>query len=306
MRLKKVSFELKMLNFNRNSLFLLTFLTISTAWATTVKSKTSESLVLKTNSKQSLTEDSDTSSGYGSYFYDEDDYFYDDITEGSGHEDDAFGTKSDAEIDEEEYDDHPGIKVSLENDHHQASTTEKSSNDFHFDDENNKSKEEDILYEYYAENYDDDDDDYVEEEEYIDEKDDKVEVKNVPEVTKTQEDEEDSSFQSFFKLSYLYYMLASAFVSFCLAMLAFFLCRKSLLERREKQQKMAPFIVSSDPRVTSATSGSHFAGLNKPGGHRFSPIVKSYQRVPTSTQEFLHSDFHPSSSLEPSEKPLLT
>lgn len=110
-------------------------------------------------------------------------------------------------------------------------------------------------------------------------------------IVKTDKESDNSS--SMFKLSYLYIMLASAFLSFCFAIVAFMVCKKSMLDKKDKkQQKLVPFIVSTDPRV-----------INKK-----SPIVKSYQRVPTSTQEFLHSDFHASSSVKesPSQVPLLT
>merc|ERR1711892_1632913 len=58
-------------------------------------------------------------------------------------------------------------------------------------------------------------------------------------------------------------MVGSAFVSFGVVMLAFFMCRQTLENRK---QKSIPFILP-DPRV----------------GREPTPIVKDYQRVPTDT-----------------------
>ena len=62
-------------------------------------------------------------------------------------------------------------------------------------------------------------------------------------------------------------MVGSAFVSFGVVMLAFFMCRKTM---ENKKQKSMPFILP-DPRV----------------GREPTPIVKDYQRVPTDTKEYL-------------------
>jgi len=62
-------------------------------------------------------------------------------------------------------------------------------------------------------------------------------------------------------------MVGSAFVSFGIVMLAFFMCRKTM---EKKKQKSMPFILP-DPRV----------------GREPTPIVKDYQRVPTDTKEYL-------------------
>jgi len=61
-------------------------------------------------------------------------------------------------------------------------------------------------------------------------------------------------------------MVGSAFVSFGVVMLAFFMCRQTL----DKKHKSIPFIIP-DPRV----------------GREPTPIVKDYQRVPTDTKEYL-------------------
>ncbi|TRY80120.1 hypothetical protein TCAL_14826 [Tigriopus californicus] len=80
----------------------------------------------------------------------------------------------------------------------------------------------------------------------------------------------------------LYVMLATAIISFFLGITLFFLCRKSALERRAKK-KMVPFVVSS-----STHHYGQSATIYQPCSTN-SPIVKNYQRVPTSTREMLQS-----------------
>jgi len=63
-------------------------------------------------------------------------------------------------------------------------------------------------------------------------------------------------------------MVGSAFVSFGVAMLTFFLCKRSMEKRREKLIAVNAF---------------------KSKEHEPSPIVKNYQRVPTDTQEYLEN-----------------
>lgn len=175
--------------------------------------------------------------------------------------------------------------------------TTTTSADIHFDDsKDNKDDEEDdddILYEYYNEeydseeyNYDDDDDEYVEEDDL-----EKIKIpqQNEEDTVKVVVDDPISPTESgseFFKVSYIYIMLASGILSFSIVLLLFFLCRRSAQERREKRRQMVqPYFVTSmtNPRYTDPKSMS-------------SPIVKSYQRVPTSTKEFMAA---------PMEKPLL-
>ena len=63
-------------------------------------------------------------------------------------------------------------------------------------------------------------------------------------------------------------MVGSAFVSFGVAMLTFFLCKSSMEKRREKLIAV---------------------NASKSKEHEPSPIVKNYQRVPTDTQEYLEN-----------------
>merc|ERR1711902_93271 len=75
--------------------------------------------------------------------------------------------------------------------------------------------------------------------------------------------------------AYISLMLASALMSFALFTLMFILCRKSMLERQQKQ-KSVPFVVTSGCSSSSRYSAKHST-----------PIVKNYQRVPTSTKEMM-------------------
>jgi len=73
---------------------------------------------------------------------------------------------------------------------------------------------------------------------------------------------------SLFETSHILIMAGSALVSFGLVMFAFFMCRRAM---DNKKQKATAFVLPP-PRATKATT---------------SPIVKNYQRVPTTTKEFL-------------------
>merc|ERR1712110_1285974 len=68
-------------------------------------------------------------------------------------------------------------------------------------------------------------------------------------------------------------MVGSAFISFGVVMLAFFLCRQRLESSRK--EKAMPYTIPARSLTTST-----------------SPIVKNYQRVPTSTQQLLASPPH--------------
>jgi len=104
----------------------------------------------------------------------------------------------------------------------------------------------------------------------------------------------------FFRGSYLYVMLVSAVISFTVAMGLFLLCRCSAMAGKQKKKGTGLFLVSD----------RHMAASPRP-----SPIVKSYQKVPTSAREYLDlpgPPVHYSPALDPippvgqSKKPLLT
>ena len=169
---------------------------------------------------------------------------------------------------------------------------EKAVDDFHFE-EGGKSgvndNDDGELYEYYNEEYepeydneeDDDDDDYDDDEEDA-RRNNRVLYRAESDIVVTAASDESDS--GSFDLAYLYIMLASAFVSFALALATFFLCRsRSLAERQRVRMKK---------RSTAAMAmGQPFTVITPPTAAQFrqSSIVKSYQRVPTSTREFLEA-----------------
>jgi len=89
-------------------------------------------------------------------------------------------------------------------------------------------------------------------------------------------------------------MVGSAFISFGVVMMIFFVCRRSL-ESRQKEKSVAsmPFVLSS-PRFDTKKA----------------PIVKDYQRVPTSTMEYMsntHIEMYRGGGQEnnPADQPLI-
>ena len=203
--------------------------------------------------------------------YDEDEYDYDedeyDYEEGSGDDDVLnFGEDDLLPISSKE------VNVPLE-----ADDNDKS-DDFHFvEDKINHKKvsKDDFLYEYYNDLlYGNEDDEYLQELEQDLGKDfmnvDNTIVEEDVIVTETTENGNGIVIRP----AYISLMLASALVSFALFTLMFILCRKSMLERQQKQ-KSVPFI------VTSGSSSSRYSAKHS------TPIVKNYQRVPTSTKEMM-------------------
>merc|ERR1712244_48175 len=68
--------------------------------------------------------------------------------------------------------------------------------------------------------------------------------------------------------SHILIMIGSAFISFGVIMLTFFLCKKSI---EQKQEKINSIVISKKEKFDP------------------SPIVKDYQRVPTDTKEYLET-----------------
>ena len=160
--------------------------------------------------------------------------------------------------------------------------------DFHFDESGKTGANNDDdgeLYEYYSEDYepdyDDDEDEY--EEEYEDERsNNRVLYRAESDIVVTAASDESDS--GSLDLSYLYIVLASALVSFALALATFFLCRsRSLAERQRVRMKQQSAMAMG--------GGQPFTVITPPTAAQFrqSSIVKSYQRVPTSTREFLEA-----------------
>lgn len=70
--------------------------------------------------------------------------------------------------------------------------------------------------------------------------------------------------------SQIFIMAGSAFVSFAIVMLTFFLCKKTLAKKEAKKNAIS-IVVSPDKRAKESS------------------IVKDYQKVPTTTKEFLQN-----------------
>jgi len=147
-------------------------------------------------------------------------------------------------------------------------TSEESKYDIHFDLKNSQDYDEDLneyIYSDGDEDYDDDltlnpdnQDSVLRFETEILENIENVEIKSKP-----------SEKEFVLKTSNILIMVGSAFVSFGVAMISFFMCRRSMEKRREKILSLSSV---NTTRIPAA-----------------SPIVKNYQRVPTDTQEYLQT-----------------
>ncbi len=231
---------------------------------------------------------------YDEELYDEDeDYYEDELEEGSGDHDLAATDE-----------DHGNLIPDAAN---TEDNTISRNSDFSFDDDhNNKDKEmtvDDLLGEYYDDQlYGDEDEDeeylYTDDDLILDGNDGNVRVsETVITVHQAPTDPNGSTPEVLLQPSYIFLMLASALISFAFFTLMFILCRRSIAERRKKAA-MVPFSVSS---VVSSRPIS-------------TPIVKNYQRVPTSTKEMLaqqqqqqqqHTSLEITGKSE-TQKPLLT
>jgi hypothetical protein len=148
---------------------------------------------------------------------------------------------------------------------------------------NSNTKKDDLLYEYYSEYLDEDYDDLNDNDSADVKKTPKLPpVVAVPTTPKTIDvadttDASDAEKSAIFPPSYIFLIIASALVSFTVFMLAFLVCRRTVAQRRQK--KLMPFVVSASsygpPSLSTTVKSS-------------GPIVKNYQRVPTSTKEFLY------------------
>ena len=146
--------------------------------------------------------------------------------------------------------------------------SEESKYDIHFDLKNSQDYDEDLneyIYSDGDEDYDDDltlnpdnQDSVLRFETEILENIENVEIKSKP-----------SEKEFVLKTSNILIMVGSAFVSFGVAMISFFMCRRSMEKRREKILSLSSV---NTTRIPAA-----------------SPIVKNYQRVPTDTQEYLQT-----------------
>jgi hypothetical protein len=77
--------------------------------------------------------------------------------------------------------------------------------------------------------------------------------------------------EAILETSQIFIMVGSAFVSFAIVMLTFFLCRRAMVKKREKKSQVAFTYIPEKRSVKEAS------------------IVKDYQKVPTSTRELLQN-----------------
>ena len=149
----------------------------------------------------------------------------------------------------------------------EAENDEENKYDIHFDLKNSQDYDEDLNEYIYSdgEDYDDDltlnpdnQDSVLRFETEILENIENVEIKTKP-----------SENEFVLKTSNILIMVGSAFVSFGVAMISFFMCRRSMEKRKEKMLSLKSV---NTARIPAA-----------------SPIVKNYQRVPTDTQEYLQT-----------------
>jgi len=236
--------------------------------------------------------------------YDEDEEYYDD-----DDDDDDWDSFDESSGDGLVYDDD---EINDDDDKSAAADkkTDNSNNDLHFADnavEEAAKKglfdDSDLLYEYYAEDYEEDyEDKWGELGDLVD-----LESGN-PEDVVIKVPSDDRS--TLFNLGHNNKLLVSLFVvsglaSFALFTLAFVLCYWQRRSRRLNGKANLPFVIDA-------------AAFGRPmAAPPASSIVKSYQRVPTSTKEFLSSNdtsmenpthvLHQNSgqSQQDSEKPLL-
>lgn len=126
-------------------------------------------------------------------------------------------------------------------------------------------------YQDFLENYDEDDqvleseleDSVLKIVEEVEETVSDVEVKPKP--------DQEQSEQIIIETSQIFIMVGSAFVSFAIFMLSFFMCKRMIARKQEK--KRIPFTVAPEKKVVKESS-----------------IVKDYQKVPTTTKEFLQNN----------------
>jgi hypothetical protein len=149
----------------------------------------------------------------------------------------------------------------------------------------NPTKNGEILYEYYNEFFEEDEEDYEEE-------DLNAQVEDAHQFTKKptrpsikKETVPSRSIPSYFEnlsTSHLLLMGASALISFILFTIAFVVCCHQ--KQQKKKYGNMPFVIDSNLLSKSSQKSHHPSNfvLNSS-----TSIVKNYQRVPTSTREFL-------------------
>jgi len=212
-------------------------------------------------------EDEDYDEEYYEDDDDDDDPDWDPLTESSGdgliYDDDIIDDKNDK-------------KKKVDN----------SNNDLHFDDNvAEKAKkglfdDSDLLYEYYAEDYEEEYEDKLLQEVIAESEKPEVEEDVVIMVPS---DDRSTLFNGHNKRLLVSLFVVSGLASFALFTLAFVLCYWQRRSRRLNGKANLPFVIDASA-FTTGRSGKPMAAPMA------SSIVKNYQRVPTSTKEFLSSN----------------
>jgi hypothetical protein len=237
------------------------------------EAKLPEKDLFKKAAKDNLTEVPEGSADYN----DEEEWDYkEDPIEGSGEEEEAVLIPDMTDAKNKKAPEF-GVEKNTDDDIHFEESAKDDDDEYddddYYDKEENeiKDKKDKDLYEYYNEIYEQDYDDEDAKPKVT--KDDGRTFVAAGDVVSKDEEHEQQAGANTFQLSYLYIMLASALVSFALALAAFFLCRsRSFGQRRNKKKQPPPFTVM--PQTAQI---------------RPSPIVKSYTKVPTTTREFMQA-----------------
>lgn len=165
------------------------------------------------------------------------------------------------------------------------------------DNEDHKKKtaeSNELLYEYYNEFFEEDEEDY-EEEDLNPHGEDKPQQTFTTHSTRGPSEKEtvfSKSIPSYFghlTTSHYLLMAASALISFILFTIAFVVCcyQKRQSAFQKKQFGNVPFVIDSNFLVRSSQKSQHPSNFVN---NSSTSIVKNYQRVPTSTKEFLSSE----------------
>jgi len=191
----------------------------------------------------------------------------------------------------------PQPKPSEDEDLHFADD-EETGNDLNLPDNEDKRKQtaekDGLLYEYYNEFFEEDEEDY-EEEDLNPNGEDKPQQTFTTDRTGGSSKKETVSSRSipsyFGTLTTSHYLLmaASALISFILFTIAFIVCcyQKRQSAFQKKQFGNMPFVIESNFLARSSQKSHHPSNFVN---NSSTSIVKNYQRVPTSTKEFLSTD----------------
>jgi hypothetical protein len=126
-------------------------------------------------------------------------------------------------------------------------------------------------YEEFLQNYDDDDSLYDEPIQGTEDSVLKIDEKPENDIEIRPKPGAEDGEEIIIETSQIFIMVGSAFVSFAVVMLTFFLCKRMISRKQEK--KRIPFTISAPEKKILKESS----------------IVKDYQKVPTTTQEFLQN-----------------